>query len=401
MRRIAHLGLASLALMLCTSFTLAQTPAAQPSEQPSEQPAAQSTTQPATQPPADPHRPDRSQRVRSVLEVLRREASKLQALVQGEDMRRLVLATSWLPMPDPITLYIRSEPRTVLSADEHAALPEAERAAFAERTFDSNFFYFTRYGSPLANLRPLQIAHDAFAAQAQREVDANPEEGRKPTLNQFRSKSILDFGFGSVAHLRLLASIGCFVQGIEVDPILEKLYQRDTIVGEVPPSGIDDRKPGPGFLNLAFGSWPSDPKVREQVQGDLDLFISKNTLKRGYIIPPTDREYDPKRMINLGVPREEFLREVARLLKPNGLFLIYNISPAQSPPDQPYIPWADGRSPFEREMLEAAGFEVLAFDQDDAPKMREYAQALGWHEGENPMDLDKDFVVLYTLARKR
>jgi hypothetical protein len=33
--------------------------------------------------------------------------------------------------------------------------------------------------------------------------------------------------------------------------------------------------------------------------------------------------------------------------------------------------------------------------------MREFAQALGWHEGENAMDLEKDFVVLYTLARKR
>jgi SAM-dependent methyltransferase len=393
MGRIASLAFTSLAITLCSAPALAQAPAAQP--------AAQPVAQPVAQPAADPPRVDRSQRVRSALEILRREASKMQPLVQGEDMRRLVLATSWLPMPDPITLYIRSEPRTVLSADEHAALPQADRAAFTERTFDSNFFYFTRYGSPLANLRPLQIAHDAFAAQAQREADANPQEGRKPTLNQFRSKSILDFGFGSVAHLRLLASIGCFVQGIEVDPILEKLYQRDTIVGEVPPSGIDDRKPGPGFLNLSFGSWPSDPKVRKQVQGDLDLFVSKNTLKRGYIIPPTDREYDPKRMINLGVPREEFLREVARVLKPNGLFLIYNISPAQSPPDKPYIPWADGRSPFEREMLEAAGFEVLAFDQDDAPKMREFAQALGWHEGENAMDLEKDFVVLYTLARKR
>lgn len=397
MPRFASPILAALALSLCTAQGLAQSSA---------QPESQSTAQPAAQQaPADPPRPDRSQRVRSVLEVLRREASKVQGLVQGEDMRRLVLATSWLPVPEPVTLFVRAEPRAVLSPDELAALPETERPAFKERTFDPQFFYFTRYGSPLANLRPLQIAHDAFEAQDKLAIDAaaksNPDEGRKPTLNQFRTKSMLDFGFGSVAHLRLLASIGCFVQGVEVDPVLEKLYQTNNIVGEVPPSGIDDRKPGPGFLNLVFGSWPGDPKVREAVQGDLDLFMSKNTLKRGYIIPPKDREYDPKRMIDLGVPREQFVREVARILKPGGLFLVYNICPAQSPPDKPYIPWADGRSPFEREMLEAAGFEVLAFDQDDAPKMREFAQALGWAEGDGAMDLEKDFVVLYTLARKK
>jgi hypothetical protein len=197
------------------------------------------------------------------------------------------------------------------------------------------------------------------------------------------------------------------VQGVEVDPVLEKMYARDNIggqgpiVGEVPASGLDERKPGPGFLNLVYGSWPSDPAIKSRVQGNIDLFVSKNTLKRGYVVPPEGREYDPKRMIDLGVSREEFVREVAGVLRPGGLFLIYNISPAQTPADQPSKPWADGRSPFEREMLESAGFELLAFDRDDADRMRDFAKVLGWDAGEQPMDLERDFVVQYTLARKK
>jgi hypothetical protein len=88
-------------------------------------------------------------------------------------------------------------------------------------------------------------------------------------------------------------------------------------------------------------------------------------------------------------------------LLPGGLFMIYNIAPALTPPGEAFKPWSDGRCGFERDMLEAAGFEVLAYDQDDAAVMRQYAVALGWDGGAQAMDLEKDFVVLYTLARKK
>jgi hypothetical protein len=58
---------------------------------------------------------------------------------------------------------------------------------------------------------------------------------------------------------------------------------------------------------------------------------------------------------------------------------------------------ADGRSPFSREALEQAGFEVLAFDAVDDGGARAMAHSLEW-------DLEADFTPLlahYTLARRR
>jgi hypothetical protein len=84
--------------------------------------------------------------------------------------------------------------------------------------------------------------------------------------------------------------------------------------------------------------------------------------------------------------------------------LIYNLCPAQAPPDQPYIPYADGESPFTRQQWEQAGFEVIAFDRNDSAAARELAHLLGWDlpsEGEPGMDLERGLFAWYTLVRRR
>ena len=84
-----------------------------------------------------------------------------------------------------------------------------------------------------------------------------------------------------------------------------------------------------------------------------------------------------------------------------GRVLIYNLSPATAPPGKPYIPAADGRSPFARATWEKAGFRVLAFDQDDSGAARALGRALGWDRlSEQPMDLVTDLFATYTLAEK-
>jgi hypothetical protein len=92
---------------------------------------------------------------------------------------------------------------------------------------------------------------------------------------------------------------------------------------------------------------------------------------------------------------------LARTVKPGGLVMIYNLCPAPAPPGKPYIPWADGRCPFERALLEKSGFEVLVLDRDDSSAARRMAHALGWDAGERPMDLEKDLFATYTLLRRR
>jgi hypothetical protein len=260
------------------------------------------------------------------------------------------------------------------SAEAALALPDTTRARLVKRALPPAFYYQTRYGTPLAYARPLELLGTAG-------------------LTDVQSKRVLDFGYGSIGQLRLLAGLGADAVGVDVDPMLEALYSGEGDTGVVPRG----RKPA-GRVTLVTGSFPGDDATATLVGGGYTLIVSKNTLKRGYVHP--ERPVDPRRMVHLGVEDTAFVRHVFRRLAPGGWFLIYNLCPAPAPPDQPYIPWADGRSPFPLEMLAAAGFEVLAFDVDDSAAARAMAHALGWDQGPAPMDLEHDLFGTYTLARR-
>jgi hypothetical protein len=122
-------------------------------------------------------------------------------------------------------------------------------------------------------------------------------------------------------------------------------------------------------------------------------------LKRGYIHP--ERAADPKHLVHLGVPDDFVLAAFFAALAPGGAMLVYNVCPAPSPPDKPFVPWSDGRSPFSRDQWTAAGFEVVALDVDDTEAVRTMGRALGWDKDpDDPMDLEHDLSVLYTLVKK-
>ncbi len=130
-----------------------------------------------------------------------------------------------------------------------------------------------------------------------------------------------------------------------------------------------------------------------------DLVISKNVLKKGYIHP--DRAADEKFLIKLGASDEVVLKGFFQALKPGGKMLVYNICPALTPPDKPFVPWSDGRSPFTRQQWEAAGFKVDVIDQDDTAAVRVMGHALGWGDDpEEKWDLEHDLSVLYTLVER-
>ncbi len=244
-------------------------------------------------------------------------------------------------------------------------------------TLDGEFYYTTKYGTPLAYTRPLEVLGRAGIANAQ---------GLK----------LLDFGYGTVGHLRLLASLGADVTGVDVDPLLRALYSASDDQGPV--RGRNGRT---GRLKLVDGRFPADPKVRAAVGSGFDLIISKNTLKNGYIhsAGPAGDE-NSRRLIDLGMTDAEFVKVLHDALKPGGRVLIYNLSPAPSPPGQPPKPWADGRCPFSRDVWAAAGFRVLEHDRDDSAAARAQGHALKWDRGDQPMDLEHDLFALYTLAEK-
>jgi len=299
----------------------------------------------------------------------------LEPLTGSAWVKRWLAAVSTLPAPEARTVFRDKETRTYYSPGEAERLPREEREALERLDLPATYYYTTRYGTPLAYARALDLAAaDGF----------EPAPGAK----------VLDFGCGGIGPLRLLAALGLETVGVDVDSSLRALYRKPEDLGPVHLPG------GPaGSVSLVIGRFPADEEARRDVGGGYDLVISKNTLKNGYLHP--ERPVDKRMLIDLGVSDEQFARTIHSILKPGGRFMIYNLAPAPSPPDQPYKPWSDGRTPFPREMLEAAGFQVVAFDVDDSPAARTMGRALGWDRGDSPMDLEHDLFATWTLVRRR
>ena len=208
-------------------------------------------------------------------------------------------------------------------------------------------------------------------------------------VKSVRGLRVADFGCGMLGQLRLLAENGATTIGIDVDPLLPALYSEPGDQGAV----------GSGSVTLATGQWPATDEMRKTVGEDLDVFMSKNTLKHGYIHPA--EQVDPRMLVHLGVSDSAFVSALARAVKIGGRVLIYNLCPAPAPPGKPYIPWADGRCPFARELWTAAGFDVIEFDRDDSPAARAVGHALGWDQGDGGMKLDTDLFATWSLFQRK
>ncbi|HXJ67837.1 MAG TPA: hypothetical protein VNM39_02965 [Verrucomicrobiae bacterium] len=301
---------------------------------------------------------------------LQAEAKTLAPLFKTPLVRDFLAAVPKLPSVEPRTVYRDSARTHAWTARQAEQLPDSVRAMLVSRTLDEQFYYDTRYGSPLAYARALEVLG---------------QNG----VNSVRGMRVADFGCGMLGQLRLLAENGATTIGIDVDPLLAALYSEPGDQGAV----------GPGSVTLATGQWPATEEMRRTVGEQLDLFISKNTLKNGYLHPA--RPVDPRLLVHLGVSDSEFVAALARSVKKGGRVLIYNLCPAPAPPDKPYIPWADGRCPFPREMWTGAGFRVLEFDRDDSPAARAMGHALGWDQGENGMKLDTDLFATWSLFQRK
>ena len=303
-----------------------------------------------------------------------REAESLSPTLENDLARQFAAAVRELPPIPPRVIYYDEQERHYYAPRAIESLDPTTRERLVEKAIDQERYYYTKYGTPLAYARALDLAARHGFPSAEK-------------------KRILDFGYGTIGHLRLLATLGADTVGVDVDTFLEALYGRPDDQGDV-----RGRNGKLGHLKLVSGHWPTDANVKQAVGQGFDLFLSKNTLKNGYIHP--ERDVDPRRLVHLGVDDETFVRAVFDLLNPGGVALIYNISPAPAPPDKPYIPWADGRCPFARNLWESVGFRVIAFDADDSQAARAMGRALGWDQGEGAMDLENDLFAHYTIARK-
>jgi hypothetical protein len=304
------------------------------------------------------------------LAQIRREAEAVRPIVKSGLARAFLDATAELPAVAARTLYRDAEKKTVITSSAADRLEPDARKALTPMPVDETYYYTTKYGTPLAYARPLDL------------LGLDGVEGLK----------ILDFGYGTIGHLRLLALLGADATGVDVDPLLPALYGEPGDQGEV-----KSRGGRVGHVRLISGRFPADAAIRKAVGEGYDLILSKNTLKRGYVHPsePTD----PRRLLNLGVDDATFLNAAFAALKPGGRLLIYNLSPAPSPPGQPYKPWADGRCPFTRADSEAAGFRVIEYDKDDTPSARALGKALELDK-QDGMNLEADLFGQYTILQR-
>ncbi len=317
-----------------------------------------------------PGRPARADDVPSRVQQLQEEARALAPLVHTPLARAFLNAVPKLPHVEPRNVYRDSARTRAWTAREAAALPDSVRARLVPRTLDEAFYYDTRYGSPLAYVRALEIlgAHG---------------------VTSVRGKKVADFGCGMLGQLRLLAELGASTVGIDVDPLLPALYSEPGDQGAI----------GAGSVKLATGQWPATARMVDEVGGNYDLFLSKNTLKNGYLHPA--EPVDPRMLVHLGVSDSEYVAALARTVRKGGRVLIYNLCPAPAAPGKPYIPWADGRCPFPRKAWEGAGFQVVAFEVDDSPAARAMGHALAWDQGDGAMKLERDLFATWSLFERR
>lgn len=313
----------------------------------------------------------------TILETMQREADALAPTVGSDLARAFLKQAAGLPVIPPRTLWRdKATRRQWLTNEQAASLAEAERAELEELTINDTIYYTTKYGSPLAYVRAI----DVLASHG---------------VTSLERKRVLDYGYGTVGHLRMMASMGATAVGVDVDPFLAALYGQPSDQGAVPRAGGE-----PGRVALIHGRWPAEQDTNLAVarNGPYDVFISKNTLKKGYVTPDAPRdEIDPRMLIDLGVEPDDYLAALRGTVVPGGVVIIYNLCPAH--PEGKYSPMADGRSPWTREQWAEAGFEVLAFDIEDHAAARRMGSALGWDTGPRPMDLENSLFAWYTVVR--
>ncbi len=310
------------------------------------------------------------------------EADKLSTMAQSDLAKNFLRATRSLPAVNARKAWQRPNNQTYVAQSKYAEVPEAERNKLVVVELDEYRYYYTKYGSPLGYMRLLEVAAN----------NGVPD---------MANKKILDFGYGGIGHMRLLASLGAQMVGVDVDSYLEALYDEPGDTGRIAPAATARNRNQYGSIDVINGAYPKDAAITAEVGGGYDLIISKNTLKRGYIKP--ERKVDKKFLVNLGVSDEVFLSALFSALKPGGRVIIYNLQPKQGDDKQPYKPHADGRCPYSAAQFEAAGFRVITIDANDDVAIREMGRRLGWDRneaGEVISDLEKNLFASYSVVQR-
>lgn len=334
-------------------------------------PGAAVEAQPTTSEPADTPRVNKSRVVRR----FELEAEGIMPLLETDAVREFLGQVTLLENVPTRRIYVRQAavPDAVTEAEFHM-LPAQMQNALRPMVIDTPKYYQTIYGSPLGYARPLDLAASAAGWDA------------------FEGKKIFDFGYGQLGQLRLLAHCGADVTGIESSSMISAMYTLPGDTGEF--TGTQGKT---GNLRLLQGYWPAGQIARERVGTGYDLIMSRNVLRKGPMDP--ESEARPELRVSLRTSFEMYLARANEALNMGGLMIVYNIGGA-GPELWEQFPASDFSCPFTREQWEAAGFELVAFNEVDDEPMRKVAKALFLDRGANGINLETNLYAQYTLARK-
>lgn len=300
------------------------------------------------------------------------EAGAVSRVVEGDAVDAWLRAATHLPAPPEVSLVFdrrveQGMRRRVMTPEQAEALPEAEQDGLVSFTFGGDRYYATFYGTGVAYAPILARAADALG------------------LDSFAGTKILDWGYGQLGQVEMLAQVGAEVVGIEADPVVHALYAQ----GEASRDLYDA-----GSIRLLQGYWPTDDAIRADAGGGYDLILARNFLKRGYVNP--EGQTPDFTRVDFGMPDRDLLGRLYDALAPGGAVVIWNLGGGPAWVGERYNAAADIRDPFAAGLWEAAGFELVAFEADDTDVARAVADALGWGDS---MDLTRLRAVC-TVARR-
>ena len=133
-----------------------------------------------------------------VTDKMKRDAAAINSIVKSDLAKAFLSATSKLAEPETRTVYRNREKGVAVSKRAFEAMGAEEKASFTAREYPPAFYYETGYGSPLVYARVLDLAAPHFI------------RGERPKL--------LDFGYGTIGQLQLLAHCGFDARGVDVEP---------------------------------------------------------------------------------------------------------------------------------------------------------------------------------------
>lgn len=372
-----HMSFTSVALTVCLLAGTVLSAAA----------TAQVTSPPLPKAPAQPDwsnqrtssfKPERP--MPHAMEQLRRDGRLMGPVIEHPEARRLLLGTSWLPVMDPVLLNISASGNLAATTSQFEELPVDLRAStdWHAQRFDSYAVYYPLLRTPIWTVRPAEILISQLSATLPQPDAQDPTQQPEPSSiapnanKPLRGQRILLVTSESFVLARLLAGQGASVTlVIPVPNAVEAALQTDAAYqGTVAGHGMGENIAPDGSLTVlatynsaAFNKlWLTDPVIKRALAQKVAI---EGPFTASLIIDSDSLSTPPSRDALAALSDTPD----APFLAPTAVCIWYTAA------------YASDAAQRARDLLQNTKPPLT----DDSPAFQKIAQALGWHEANNPV----------------